>query len=192
LKGANKVPDLRIVPPSGGDDGGDRPFHEHPLALALWNAIHGRPASSYAEIALRMSAALGRHVSWHMVNNVIYHVRKHADQYGWSVPHVKCGRGDKVERQYFTILADPEQNSLRRIPEHRLRIRDGGTSRLNAISTMAENLTKVLEMAAEIDGNTASQKRRFRAAASMVQAASETAQRALESLALVQVNGTTG
>ena len=157
------MPDFTVV--EGG--GGEREFREARHALSLWNAIYPQAAKDYKEIATRMR------VSIHTVNNTIYHVRQHAENYGWTIPHVQKGPSGE-HRSIFPVMLNDNSPSLRSAKSQQC-LRAGAQSSCLTIATMSEHEAVALEAASGALYLTGAQKRKLRTASTMFSAAARMA-----------------
>jgi hypothetical protein len=162
------VPDFTVIDGGGGSER-ERRFRENPHAVALWDAIYPQPATSYAEIARKMGVPV------HTANNTIHHVRDHAENYGWTIPHAQKGREGEF-RSYFPVMLDGTSPALRTVRSKEC-FKAGSLSSCKTIASMAEHAAVATEAASNTESMTSAQKRKLRAAAGMFTAASEMAQR---------------
>lgn len=161
------LPDFTVI--DGG--GGEREFREAKHAAALWDAIYPQSATSYKEIARRMG------VSLYTANNTIHHVRDHAENYNWTVPHAQKG-SEGANRSYFPVMLEGNSPALRTVRSREC-LEAGAVSSCETIASMAEHEAIAIDAAANADMMTPAQKRKLRAAAGMFTAAAEMARRVL-------------
>ena len=180
------MPELKVIEGGGGSPPkAPKPaFREHPLAIYLWKAIYPHPATTYTEIAQRMSDAAEKKISFYQANNCIHHVRSHPYDYGWTIGHVRKGPGHIEHRKYFPVLVDADDHKMR-VSDFRECLRDGAISSSRTIASMAEHEAAALEAAASSYDYTPVQKRKMRAVSSMFTAASRMAEEVLGEIASV-------
>jgi hypothetical protein len=172
------MPELRVI--NGGGGGGGQRFKEARYAYALWDAIYPRPANNYEEIADRMSKTAGKKLSFFVVNNTMCHVRKHAEHYGWTIPHARKGNRTVDEhRRYFPVMLEGNSPAMRS-EVSKQSLQAGAVSSCKTIASMAEHEAAALDAAAGTTANlTSTQHRKWRAAAAMFTAASQMAREVL-------------
>ncbi len=168
---------LKVI--DGGAAGGGpkkRKFKPHPLADSLWRSVYPKDAISYEQIRERMSRHAKKEITFHQVNNCIYHVRHHAYDYEWDIAHVQKGAIGE-HRAYFPILVDAKDPDYRVVSEdHVVHLKKGVVSSANTLATMAEHESVALEIFANLPDVDRGDKRILRAASSMFTAAAKMAQ----------------
>jgi hypothetical protein len=128
--------------PNGG--GGEPPERRSKMDLLIDELYVVLPSKSMKEIQQKL-IPLGQEVSLAMIGQALFHLRKHAAQYGWSVPHVKRGP-DPEERCYFPVLVD-DQGSFIMDEKYRAYARQGFRGTLSLISNMGQNEVTALRIA---------------------------------------------
>jgi len=105
------------------------------------------PASSYEDIASRVSGRKRFTTSVAMVNNALAHLRANAAAYGWTVPHVI--RGASEDNRYIALLVDRDGHyELDQNSEARGHITNGAAGTLQQVATMMENERFAIRVAA--------------------------------------------
>jgi len=110
-------------------------------ADSLYDAL---PASTYEEIAAKMSEALGRRVNVTIVAMTLHYVRGNAEDLGWTVPYTKHGpavEGD--EERFFALDLERDPNFVMD-EEHQRHVNNGSHNTIQTIATHAENLVVML------------------------------------------------
>lgn len=101
------------------------------------------PCSSLEEIQAKLKAR-GLDVSMTTIEQGLFHLRKYANIYGWSVPHVKRGNNSEG-RQYFAVLRDKEKGFV--LPkEYETYSRKGFNGSISHIANMGRSESVALRM----------------------------------------------
>jgi hypothetical protein len=117
------------------------------------------PAATTAEIAEKLSRKTRSTVTTGMVSALLSHLRRNAESYGWTVPHVKRGVNADGGKRYFAALIEPDGSLyLDETPESRVFLKDGLVSTVGHAGTMLRN-----EAAALIAGSKMTRSRNLRA-----------------------------
>jgi len=127
--------------PNGGSGG---PPERRTKTDILISGIYAvLPAGSLTEIQEKLKDR-GLDVSIPAIEQALFHLRKHCNQYGWSVPHVKRGPGGD-ERLYFAVLRDKERRF--HLPsEYQAYSAHGFNGTIRHIANLGRNETVALRM----------------------------------------------
>jgi hypothetical protein len=133
--------------PNGGGDGSP-PERRSRMDLIIDMLFAALPAKTLEEIQDKFKAK-GVNVTISTLEQALFRLRRHAEQYGWSVPHVVRGpNSDK--RCYFAVLRD-KKGDFHLISEHRAYSRHGFRGTVSHIANMGKNETVALRMLAQFD-----------------------------------------
>ena len=117
---------------------------QNDLIYAIGNAL---PAASYAEIVGRVRTATGASVSYQDVAWAISRLRRHAEQYGWTIPHSRRGNTLPGEDRFFMLLVDRAGDFFVVDDERREQLHVGASDVLNTTAQTMKNIGTSLEMA---------------------------------------------
>ena len=161
---------LTVINGGGGGKGGkpksqsppeppkEEPFRKHHLADDLWQAL-AKPATSIDELRERIGKTKrGRKPSRNQLGACMYHIREHADNYGWAVPIVAKGRSNEL-RLYFRVLVEGDFI----VTEYYEELRAGIKSAAATMGTMAGHTAVCLKLAIGAKDLTRTQKQRLKA-----------------------------
>lgn len=107
------------------------------------------PASSYEDIRLKMQKELGKRFAPGQIGAVIAYLRKHVDEYGFTVPHVGSHSVDG-EQRYFAVLVEKD-GSFYFDPAHRKYLSDGQSCTIKTIATQAANMVVMLDVSMQCE-----------------------------------------
>lgn len=94
-----------------------------------------------------LAAALGVSVGY--ISVLLSHLRRHANRYGWTVPHVRRGPNTDDSQRFFAVREDRgEGYILDDTHENRLYLRQGALSTVKHISSSMSNEAAALDLAA--------------------------------------------
>lgn|SRR5262245_15454903 len=128
-------------------------FKEHPLAEALFDALHTKDARTLEQIRARMSKP-NHYVTRAQANSAIRHNRDHIAEYGWMVAFVQKGRGAK--RLYWL------QDGDKRVTADHKEAFDAATkSTLRGLATTIEHYDAQVSMIADTDGLSRGERRKY-------------------------------
>jgi len=108
------------------------------------------PATTYEEIAEKVSRRMREHVSVGIINNAIARLRRNSGGYGWTIPHVRRGTPtDTGENRLFALPVDRDGVYILDVsPEARAHLDAGSHSTMQHTATMTLNHTNALRIAA--------------------------------------------
>lgn len=113
-------------------------------AEALFMAL---PATTLEEIRAGMQRELGYAVTTCIAAQALTHVRRHAEELTWTVPHVKRGApGESEGNRYRAVLVNPD-GSFWFDPESRKHLDQGTSATVKSVSRQMLNLSNALLMA---------------------------------------------
>jgi hypothetical protein len=106
------------------------------------------PAPSGEVIQGRL-AEKGIDINYAYLMVVISYLRKHCDEYNWTIPHVKAG-APSGEDKFFHILLE-EDGTFFSDPQFQGHLTDGSASMLTRLQTESENQASMLRAASEAE-----------------------------------------
>jgi hypothetical protein len=123
---------------------------------AIWHCL---PATTLKGLARKVSRHLGERISKGVVDNAIVYLRRHPEQYGWTIPHVRRGQprptrkvhmadGREVlvkgdEDRFNAVLWDDKDTIFNE--DHKRHIDAGIVSTLREVHRKSANESKALE-----------------------------------------------
>jgi hypothetical protein len=127
--------------PDGGTGG--PPERRTKMDILLSGIYAVLPANSLTEVQGKLKAR-GVDVSIPAIEQALFYLRRHANQYGWSVPHVKRGpRSDK--RCYFAVLRDKDRRFTLPL-EYQAYSSHGFSGTVSQIANLGKHETTALRM----------------------------------------------
>jgi hypothetical protein len=112
----------------------------------IFQVLAGQPARSVAEIHQRLLKQ-GLRLSEEKLRGVISHLRKHADFYQWTIPHVRGGRPTDTDR-YHVILVTKDQDFYTD-PAFKGHLLGGTSSIVKRVASESKNQSMMLRAAAQ-------------------------------------------
>lgn len=118
---------------------------------ALYKALQPDGAESYESLRKQMARILGVRFSLSQVNCTLAYLRRHAEEYGWTVPYVKRGTAIDGEEHRFFILDIERDPDFRMDAEYRGNFDNGCHTSVGVIERTCKNLEIMLETAKQYE-----------------------------------------
>src|SRR5262245_5568802 len=120
------------------------------LIEAIFDAL---PATTTAQIAERVSLAVGKPIAESYITTLMTHLRKRRAEYGWTIPHVKKGKPNTDgldEDRYCAVLVERDgKYEIDKRPNMLMHIHRGNKSTVLQTVTQLQNQTGALRACAE-------------------------------------------
>jgi hypothetical protein len=128
---------LKLVTPGEGD-----PHKYDDLLNLIFQVL---PCDMITQVVEKVNKLTTTKYHVSQVNHAICHLRKHADEYRWTIPHAKRGHG-LIKGKYFGVVRR-EDGGWEPPPSGSLELLyDGNRGTLSEIATKAENNAVAIEI----------------------------------------------
>lgn len=173
------------MPATRTTSGSDQPQTRIDILInALFYAL-AEPCSRKSDIAKKMGQQLGERIATRDVSWALGHLRRNADEYQWTVPHVS--RSPNAEdRRYIRILVDRDGEIFAEDDTDLAFIMNGLRETIATCSKMQANETSAIDMLAPYV-QSVSLRRRIRAYATKLNYLSEEGRELMEAVVNLQM-----